>query len=471
MTRRIVFLRRLGFLMHGGVGLMLTRLVWLELDDLLLAHLRALLLWLLRNHACRHNIGAAGIVRHLRGPCHSFRRLVSLQILISLLIWQSLSVFLILLSVIMVFDNFLCNIWHHFVGVHDGAGLVLVVIAWTREHSGCFGRSNGSASDYLGVDVSSGSLSLDSLFHGTFSMQIIQILATFIDLGVLRHLTSLHGLLVIMAVMISIFVWLNKGGLLLQMLVVSTLWFLLFQFKYTLVNFRLSNGLDVSLSVLRRWGRVHRIPSWCSCGSWAGLISSGIILSHDLEDAAILVLSGLTVGRLSTLIPKVLGQLFETLNGSWWLATVFGQIPLRSLLWVWLTSIDICLFSSITWSGGLFNYHGILELVLNNVFLINIVKDEIFTGLIHITSCFTYEAWLRNTTVSRIAIVVLYHLVAYDRATVLSRGDRRRIFGWLSLIDHLWARGTNKVCHIFAKVPLRIVVYLLIRWWVDIVVF
>ena len=100
-----------------------------------------------------------------------------------------------------------------------------------------------------------------------------------------------------------------------------------------------------------------------------------------------------------------------------------------------------------------------------------ILKHEIFTGLIHITSRFTYEAWLRNATVSRIAIVVLQHLVAYDRPTVLSRGDRWSIFGWLSLIDHLWAWGTNKVCHIFTKVPLRIVVYLLIRWWVDIVVF
>lgn len=61
---------------------------------------------------------------------------------------------------------------------------------------------------------------------------------------------------------------------------------------------------------------------------------------------------------------------------------------------------------------------------MNNVFLIMILKHEIFTGLIHITSSFTYEAWLRNATVSRIAIVVLQHLVAYDRPTVLSRGDR-----------------------------------------------
>jgi hypothetical protein len=129
MVTRIVFLGRLGFLMHGGVGLMLSWLMWLELDNLLLAHLRALLLRLLRNHTCRHDVGTTRIVGHLRGPCDSLRRLISLNILISLLIRQSLSIFLILLSVIMVFNNFLGDIRHHFVGVHDGTGLRLVVIA------------------------------------------------------------------------------------------------------------------------------------------------------------------------------------------------------------------------------------------------------------------------------------------------------------------------------------------------------
>ena len=271
-----------------------------------------------------------------------------------------------------------------------------------------------------------------------------------------------------MVMMVGIFVWLDKWGLSLQMLVACRL--LRFQLKYTLVNLRFSNSLDVGLSVLRRWSCVHRIPSRCSCSSWASLVASSIIGSHNLEDAAVLVLSSLAMGRLSTRISNVLGQLFETLNSSWWLTTVLGQIPLWSLIWVWLANVDF-LVTSVTWCRGFFNYHGILQLILNNVFLINIVKHEIFTSLIHITSCLTYEAWLRDATVSRIAIVVLYHLVAYDRATVLSGGDRWRIFGWLSLIDHLWAWGTNKVCHIFTKVPLGIVVYLLIRWWIDIVVF
>lgn len=64
--------------------------------------------------------------------------------------------------------------------------------------------------------------------------------------------------------------------------------------------------------------------------------------------------------------------------------------------------------------GGLLDNHGILELILH-IFLINIIKDEIFTRhLIHVSSRLTYEAWLRDATVSRIAITVLYHLVADD---------------------------------------------------------
>lgn len=267
--------------------------------------------------------------------------------------------------------------------------------------------------------------------------------------------------------MISIFVWLNKWRLLLQVWIVGTWRFLLFQFKYTLVYFWLSNCLNVGLSVIRRRGRVHRVSSRCSRGCGAISIASSIVLPHDLENAAILVLSGLSMGRFSALITESVGQLLETLDGSWRLATVLGQVPLGRLIWVCLTCVSI-LLGPIAGSGGLFNYHRFLH----NIFLINILKHEIFTGLIHITSCLAYEAWLRDATVSRIAIVVLQHLVAHDRAAVLPRWDGRSIFRWLSLIDHLWARRTNKVRHIFAKVPLRIVVYLLIGWWcVDIVVF
>lgn len=69
MVTRVVLLRGLGFLMHGGVGLMLSWLVWLELDDLLLAHLRVLFrrllvlfLQLLGYHTGRHNVGTTRVV-------------------------------------------------------------------------------------------------------------------------------------------------------------------------------------------------------------------------------------------------------------------------------------------------------------------------------------------------------------------------------------------------------------------------
>ena len=69
MVTRVVLLRGLGFLMHGGVGLMLSWLVWLELDDLLLAHLRVLFrrllvlfLQLLGYHTGRHDVGTTRVV-------------------------------------------------------------------------------------------------------------------------------------------------------------------------------------------------------------------------------------------------------------------------------------------------------------------------------------------------------------------------------------------------------------------------
>lgn len=85
-------------------------LMRLELDDLLLTHLRVLLLRLLRNHTRSHDIGTARIVGHLGSSADSFGRLIPLQVLVALLIGQPLPVFLILLSVIVVLDHFLGNI-------------------------------------------------------------------------------------------------------------------------------------------------------------------------------------------------------------------------------------------------------------------------------------------------------------------------------------------------------------------------